>query len=233
MHLGTLSCKAEQLLRFLKHHDCETLFLVGDIIDGWRLKQHWYWPSAHDDVLAKVMSKARDGTRVIFIPGNHDDFARRFTGVTLGNLQIEYDWVHETADGRCLLVLHGDKFDSLIHNHRWLGLLATRAHAWFSLIDAPLNLLRALLKLPGWSLSSYLKEHARSRQGLRSTLIDLLLAEAKARGLDGVVCGHVHHAEIVTRESLVYCNDGDWVKSCSALVETFEGELEILYFTEN
>lgn len=228
LHLGTFACKTKKLLKFLKQNDCDTLYLVGDIVDGWRLKQHWYWPQDHNDVIQEIMRKAKSGTNVIYVPGNHDEFARNFVGAQFGNLRVEQDWVHVTADGRQLLVTHGDKFDALLQNHRWLGLLGTRAYAWVSLLDIPIDRFRALLNLPGWSLSSYLKEHARDGQSLRNKLRDALLSEAKARGLDGVICGHVHHPEMIEIDSLLYCNDGDWVKNCSALVETAAGQLQII-----
>ncbi len=228
LHLGTSACKAEKLLKFLKRHDCETFFLVGDIIDGWRLKQSWNWPQSHNDVVQEIMRKAKAGTNVIYVPGNHDEFARTFAGTEFGQIHIEHDWVHVTVDGRKLLVTHGDQYDRLIQNHRWLGMLGTRAYAWLSILDVPINRLCERLKVPGWSLASYVKEHARDGQILRNRLRDALLLEASDRGLDGVICGHVHHPEIVEIDSLIYCNDGDWVKNCSALVETFAGRLEII-----
>ncbi|QPF72977.1 UDP-2,3-diacylglucosamine diphosphatase [Roseateles sp. DAIF2] len=228
LHLGTPGCQAQALLEFLRQVECEQLFLVGDIIDGWQLRRSWYWPQAHNDVVQKLLRKARKGCRVIFIPGNHDEFARRYLDHSFGGIEVAEDWLHVTADGRRLWITHGDLFDGVVQCARWLALLGDQAYEFTLKLNRWLNSARARLGLPYWSLSKYLKLKVKRAVSYVSDFETALAREAKKRGADGVVCGHIHHAELREIEGVLYANDGDWVESLTALVEHADGRLEIL-----
>jgi UDP-2,3-diacylglucosamine pyrophosphatase LpxH len=232
IHLGTRGCKAEFLLDFLKFTESDTLYLVGDIVDGWRLKRSWYWTQSHNDVIQKVLRKARKGTKVIYVPGNHDEALRDFEGVVLGGIQVMGEHIHETADGKKLLILHGDQFDAIVKYARWLALLGDWAYGWCLALNHWFNFARRKLGYPYWSLSAYLKNKVKNAVEFVSSYERAVVAAAKKRGADGVVCGHIHKAEMTMIDGVLYCNDGDWVESCSALVEHPSGRLEILYWTE-
>jgi len=228
LHLGTPGCRAEALLDFLKHVECETLFLVGDIVDGWQLRRSWYWPQSHNDVVQKLLRKARKGTRVIFIPGNHDEFARRYVEHEFGGIEVVDEWIHTTADGRRLWVTHGDLFDGVIQCARWLAHVGDSLYGFTLRLNRHLNSLRARMGLPYWSLSKYLKLKVKRAVTYVSDFEAAVAREARRRGVDGVVCGHIHHAEIRHIDGVLYCNDGDWVESLTALVEHADGRLEIV-----
>jgi UDP-2,3-diacylglucosamine pyrophosphatase LpxH len=228
LHLGTPGCQALALLDFLREVECETLYLVGDIIDGWQLRRSWYWPQAHNDVIQKLMRKARKGTRVVFVPGNHDEFARRYVAHNFGGIDVVEDAMHNTADGRRLWITHGDYFDGVIQCARWLAYLGDQAYEFTLKVNRFLNLARGRLGLPYWSLSRYLKFKVKRAISYVNDFEVAVAREAKKRGADGVVCGHIHHAEIRVVEGVLYCNDGDWVESLTALVEHHDGRLEIL-----
>jgi UDP-2,3-diacylglucosamine pyrophosphatase LpxH len=232
IHLGTRGCKAEFLLDFLRQTESEYLYLVGDIVDGWRLKRSWYWAQSHNDVIQKVLRKARKGTKVIYIPGNHDEWLRDYTQLQLGGVLLLDEVVHETADGRTLLVLHGDAFDGVVRYARWLALLGDWAYAAVLQLNHHYNLLRRRFGYPYWSLSAYLKGRVKNAVEFVSNFADAIVAEALKRGVDGVVCGHIHQAEIRDMGGVLYCNDGDWVESCTALVEHVDGRLEIIRWIE-
>lgn len=233
LHLGTPGCQAQALLDFLKHTECETLFLVGDIIDGWQLRRQWYWPQAHNDVVQKLLRKARKGTRVIFIPGNHDEFARRYVLLNFGGVAVAEDWVHETADGRALWVIHGDLFDGVIQCAKWLAHVGDSLYEFTLKLNRHLNTLRARLGLPYWSLSKYLKLKVKRAVSYVGDFENAVAREARKRGLHGVVCGHIHHAELRDIDGILYANDGDWVESLSALAEHADGRLEILHWAQH
>jgi UDP-2,3-diacylglucosamine pyrophosphatase LpxH len=228
LHLGTPGCQADALLAFLRHVECETLFLVGDIIDGWQLRRQWYWPQAHNDVIQKLLRKARKGTRVILIPGNHDEFARKYLGHNFGGVDVLQDHIHETADGRRLWVTHGDLFDGVIQCAKWLAYVGDWFYELILRWNSQLNSMRARLGLPYWSLSRYLKLKVKRAVSYVSDFESAVAREARARGVQGVVCGHIHHAEMRTIDGVLYCNDGDWVESLTALVEHPDGRLEII-----
>jgi UDP-2,3-diacylglucosamine pyrophosphatase LpxH len=230
-HLGTRGCKAELLADFLTHNDCQTLFLVGDIVDGWRLKKNWYWSPSHSSVLNAILRKVAEGTRVIYVPGNHDEVFRDYCGVSLAGVELRLETVHETADGRALLVVHGDHFDSIVTYARWLAHLGDYAYALALILNDGFNAIRRRLGLPYWSLSAYLKHKVKNAASFISDFEHALAREAKRRGFDGVVAGHIHHAETKMIDGVLYCNDGDWVESCSALVEDARGRLEIVRWT--
>ena len=230
LHLGTPGCQAEALLDFLKSTECETLYLVGDIIDGWQLRRSWYWPQAHNDVLQKLLRKVRKGTRVIFIPGNHDEFARTYLDHSFGGIEVAEEWIHVTADGRRLWVTHGDLFDGVIQCARWLAHVGDNAYELTLKLNRHLNRWRARMGLPYWSLSSYLKLKVKRAVNYVSDFEVAVAREARKRGVQGVVCGHIHHAEMREIDGILYANDGDWVEGLTALVEHDDGRLEILHW---
>jgi UDP-2,3-diacylglucosamine pyrophosphatase LpxH len=232
LHLGTPGCQAVALLDFLRCVECETLYLVGDIIDGWQLRRQWYWPQAHNDVVQKLLRKARKGTRVIFVPGNHDEFARKYLDHNFGGVDVVEEHVHVTADGRRLWVIHGDLFDGVVQCARWLAYLGDSLYEFTLKVNRHFNSLRARLGLPYWSLSRYLKLKVKRAVSYLDDFEQAVAREARHRGLQGVVCGHIHHAEIRTIDGVLYCNDGDWVESLTALVEHADGRLEILDWTQ-
>jgi UDP-2,3-diacylglucosamine pyrophosphatase LpxH len=230
LHLGTSGCQARALLDFLKHHPSETLYLVGDIIDGWQLRRKWYWPQSHNDVVQKLLRRARKGCRVVLVPGNHDEFARQFDGHHFGGIEVCNEAVHKTADGRRLWVVHGDHFDGVIQCAKWLAYLGDNAYTWLLHANRHFNSLRARLGLPYWSLSQYLKHKVKSALNYVNDFERAVAGEARSRGYDGVVCGHIHRPEMRCIDGTLYCNDGDWVESRSALVEHLDGRLELVHW---
>ncbi|HXT01131.1 MAG TPA: UDP-2,3-diacylglucosamine diphosphatase [Elusimicrobiota bacterium] len=233
IHLGTRDCKSAFLLEFLKHNESDTLYLVGDIIDGWRLKTSWhYWDQRQNDVVQKILRKARRGARVILVPGNHDEAFRDFGGMHFGGVEVALEAVHETAAGKRLLVVHGDQFDGIVRHAKALALLGTWAYDVALRVNHWFNLGRRLIGLPYWSLSACLKHKVKNAVEFIAKFEDEMIAETKRRGLDGVICGHIHHAEIRESGGVLYCNDGDWVESCTALAEDFEGRLSIMRWAD-
>jgi UDP-2,3-diacylglucosamine pyrophosphatase LpxH len=228
IHLGTRGCKAEFLLDFLKHSESEFLYLVGDIIDCWRLRRSWYWHQSHNDVVQKLLRKARKGTKVIYVPGNHDEPLRDYTEMQFGGVTLLEEAIHVTADGQRFLVLHGDKFDGIVKYARWLAILGDRAYNLLLAVNHWYNLWRRRFGYPYWSLSAYLKRRVKDAVRYIDDFESAVAEEARRRGVDGVICGHIHKAEIRRFDSVLYCNDGDWVESCTALVEHPDGRLEIL-----
>ena len=228
IHLGTASCQAERLLEFLRHTDSHDLYLVGDIIDGWQLKRRWFWQQSHNDVIQKVLRKARKGTRVTYIAGNHDEAMRQFLGLAFGGIEIRDEAVHETADGRRLLVTHGDLFDAVVQGAKWLAHLGDFLYLLTLKLNRAFNHARARIGLPYWSLAQFLKHRVKNAVSYIGNFEEALAAEARRRHFDGVVCGHIHKAEIRDIGGILYCNDGDWVESLTALVELDNGELRII-----
>lgn len=228
IHLGTRGCKAELLLDFLRKNSCETLFLVGDIVDGWQLKRRWFWPQAHSEVVHEILRKVDQGTHVIFVPGNHDEFLRGFCGRNYAGIDVVRETVHETADGKRMLILHGDQFDGVIEFAKWLAHLGSWAYDKVLAANEVLHTLRRALGLPYWSLSNYLKHAVKNAVEYVCRFEDVVARAAESRGLDGVICGHIHQAAIKRIGNVLYHNDGDWVESCTALVEDASGHLEIV-----
>ncbi len=228
LHLGTPGCQADALLDFLRHLECDTLYLVGDIIDGWQLRRQWYWPQAHNDVVQKLLRKARKGTHVVFVPGNHDEFARKYLHLNFGGVDVVEEAMHTTANGQRLWVTHGDLFDGVVQCARWLAYLGDWAYEGTLKLNRWLNSVRASLGLPYWSLSKYAKLKVKRAVSYVGDFEAAVAREARARGADGVVCGHIHHAELRTIDGVLYANDGDWVESLTALVEHADGRLEII-----
>lgn len=231
-HLGTRGCKAELLLDFLQHNDCDLLYLVGDIVDGWRLTRSWFWHRSHNAVIDEILRKVQGGTRVIYIPGNHDEAFRGYVGLSFAGIELAGDAIHETADGKRLLVLHGDHFDGIVTYARWLALLGDWAYALALRLNDVVATVRRLLGLPYWSLSRWLKGRVKDAVEYIDRFEAAIVLEAQRREVDGVVCGHIHKAEIRQVGAILYCNDGDWVESCTALTEDEAGELRIVTWTE-
>lgn len=229
VHLGTRQCDAGALLAFLETHDSDYLYLVGDIIDFWSLRRQPHWPQPHSDVIRKVLSKARAGTIVTLIPGNHDEYLRRFSDLHLGNIMITREAVHRTADGRLLLILHGDDFDSVTRCHRWIVWLGGVGCDVLLSLNRWFNASRRLLGFGYWSLSSYLKDCLKPVVDFVTAFENALAHEAARRGLAGVVCGHIHRPALRRIGPTVYANCGDWVENGTAIVEHVGGELELVF----
>ena len=232
VHLGTRGCNAEMLIDFLDHVDSETMYLVGDIIDGWRLKKKLYWPDAHNDIVWRILKRAKRGTRIVYIPGNHDEMFRQFAGLQFGGVEVRRQAMHETADGRRLLVLHGDEFDAIMLSHRWLAYLGDVAYHLAMAANRWVNGYRRLFGMPYWSLSKHAKHKVKTSVEFISNFEEIVAKEAGARGVDGVIAGHIHTAEIREFDGVTYYNDGDWVEGCTALVEHFDGRMEILHWAD-
>lgn len=232
VHLGTRGCNAEMLVDFLDRVDSEQLYLVGDIVDGWRLKKRFYWPASHNDVVWRIMKRAKRGTRVTYIPGNHDEVFRQFAGMDFGGVKIRRKAIHTTADGRRLLVLHGDEFDAITLAHRWIAFIGDSAYTALMAVNQWLNVARRLLGLPYWSLSKHAKAKVKNAVAFISHFEEVVAHAAGSRGVDGVICGHIHTAEIRQIGDVAYYNDGDWVEGCTALVEHFDGRMELLHWAD-
>jgi len=230
VHLGTQGCKAEHLVDFLKHTECEQLYLVGDIVDGWKLKSSWYWPQEHTNVVRKILTKAKRDTQVIYITGNHDEFLRKFVDYRLevGNIRLANEAIHVTADGRRLLVTHGDFFDVITRYHKWIAMAGDALYENTMRFNYWFNRARSLLGMRYWSLSAFAKQHVKTAVSVVSTFEDSLAHECRRRKLDGVVCGHIHHAEARKIDGVDYYNCGDWVESCTALAEDQNGNITVL-----
>ena len=230
VHLGTPGCQANYLLDFLRTHESDTLYLVGDILDGWHLKKGWYWPQTHNDVVQKILRKGRKGTRVVFIPGNHDESVRQFIGLSFGEIEVKEDDIHTLANGKRMWITHGDLFDGVMQHARWLAYVGDSAYTVILKLNRWFNAIRVRMGLPYWSLSQYLKHHVKNAVNFISAFEHVMTEEAKRRQCDGVVCGHIHKAEIRDINGILYANDGDWVESLTALVEDFDGNLEIVHW---
>jgi UDP-2,3-diacylglucosamine pyrophosphatase LpxH len=228
VHLGTPGCKAAHLLDFLRHYESEYLYLVGDILDGWALRSRFYWHQTHNDVIQKVLRRARKGAHVTYVPGNHDEIARQFCGLRFGDVAISEEAVHTLLDGRRLWVVHGDLADGVIRHVKWLAHVGDRLYDWLLWANRHFNVVRAKLGFGYWSLSQYLKHKVKNAVSFISDFEHVLVREARRRGFDGVVCGHIHKAQIHTIDGLLYCNSGDWVESLTAIVETLDGQLQIV-----
>jgi len=229
-HLGTRGCRCDFLADFLRRGSAENLFLVGDIIDGWRLRKSWYWDENHDDVLRQILRHARSGTKVTYIPGNHDEMFRSWlpAGVDISGIRLVKEAEHVTADGKRLLIVHGDEFDNVVRYARFLALLGDWAYTTALIANRWFNVARRHLGLPYWSLSAWLKRQVKEAVKAVDRFESALAAEARRRGFDGVVCGHIHHAEMREVDGIMYMNDGDWVESCTALVEHHDGRMELI-----
>ena len=232
VHLGSKGCQAHLLLDFLKHNRADTIYLVGDIIDGWRLKKNWYWPQEHNDVVQKLLHASRKGTKVVYLPGNHDEFLRDYLGTQFGDVVVEDQMIHETADQRRFLVIHGDQFDVVVRHHKWLAILGDNAYVFAIKVNTILNKVRRKLGLSYWSLSAWAKMKVKSAVNFVGEFEKALCVEAERNNVDGVICGHIHHAVMHSDYGIEYVNTGDWVESCTAVGELEDGTLEIINWTE-
>jgi len=235
VHLGTKDCQAGKLNNFLKHNTCDTLYLVGDIIDAWRIQQNkWRWKQSHTNVVRRVLGHAKRGTRVVYIAGNHDEFLRPMIpyGFSFGLIEIHNQIEHIGADGRHYLVTHGDLFDGITRLAPWLSFFGDKAYDFVLMLNSKFNWLRHKMGFGYWSLSKYLKHRVKKAVDFMFKFEQNLAGYCKKRGFDGVICGHIHHAEIKEIDGVIYMNDGDWVESCTALVEHWNGRWEILTWTK-
>jgi UDP-2,3-diacylglucosamine pyrophosphatase LpxH len=228
IHLGSRGCRADLLLEFLRAIEVDTLFLVGDVVDFWAMRKSFYWPQEHNNVVRTILGKAKAGTRVVYVPGNHDEDLRAFVGSAFGNLEISQEHVHVTAQGKKLLVIHGDEFDGVVKCSPWLARLGATMYDFTLGLNRHFNVVRRWLGFPYWSLAGYLKHKVKNAVQYISSFEKAVAYEARRRGVDGVVCGHIHRAEITQIDGVLYCNDGDWVESCTALIEDMNGRLSIL-----
>jgi UDP-2,3-diacylglucosamine pyrophosphatase LpxH len=232
LHLGTRGCQADYVLDFLKHYDVDTIYLVGDIIDGWRLKTGWYWPQAHNDVVQKLLKRAHKGVRIIYIPGNHDEFMRAYIGHNFGGIEIEESAIHEGLDGKRYLVIHGDHFDMVVRHAPWLAHVGDGAYTLALNINTVVNMVRRRLGLAYWSLSAWAKMKVKTAVNHIGRFEELLSHEAARRDVQGVICGHIHRAAMHDDFGVRYMNTGDWVESCTALVEHLDGRFEIVHWVD-
>ena len=228
LHLGSKAAKADFLIDFLRHHEAETIVLVGDIVDGWRLKRNWYWPQAFNDVTQKFLRKARKGTRIIYIPGNHDEFLRDFPGTHFGGVEVADRIIHEAADGRRYLVLHGDEFDVVVRHARVVAYLGDWAYDAAIAINVVFAAVRRRLGLPYWSFSSWAKQQVKTAVNFIGEFQKVVVEEARRNDADGVICGHIHHAVITEIDGIRYIKSGDWVESCTAIAEHHDGGMELI-----
>jgi len=228
IHLGTRGCQAELLLDFLRHNDAETIYLIGDIVDGWRLKSGWYWPQAHNDVLQKLLRKVRKGARMIYVPGNHDEFARDYIGMVFGGVEVADHAYHMTADKKRLLIVHGDQFDIVVQHARWLAWLGDWAYTLALWLNLGFNKIRRRLGFPYWSFSAWAKLKVKNAVNFIGAIETALAEAARRHHANGVVCGHIHHAVIRDIDGITYINTGDFVESCTAVAEHEDGRLEVL-----
>ncbi|WP_018063665.1 UDP-2,3-diacylglucosamine diphosphatase [Martelella mediterranea] len=228
VHLGSKAAKADFLLDFMRHHEADTIVLVGDIIDGWRLKRNWYWPQVFNDVIQKMLRKARKGTRIIYIPGNHDEFLRNFPGTHFGGVEVAERMIFEAGDGKKYLVIHGDEFDVVVRHARVVAYLGDWAYDAAIAINQVLAFFRRKLGLPYWSFSAWAKLQVKHAVNFIGEFQRVVVEEARRNEVDGVICGHIHHAVIEDMDGIRYINTGDWVESCTAVAEHFDGTFELI-----
>jgi UDP-2,3-diacylglucosamine pyrophosphatase LpxH len=229
LHIGSTQCQADVLLDFLKHNESERLYMVGDIIDFWALSKRMYWPRAHNTVIQKILRKARHGTQVIYIPGNHDDNVRDYDDYVFGDIVVKNRYVHETADGKRLLVVHGDEYDTIAQNQEWLAKLGGLGYDWLVELNRGLRPIRRMLGFRSqFSLAAYIKFKVKNVVKFMSDYENSLVHSLRNQQVDGVVCGHIHHAEIKDIQGFLYINTGDFVESCTAIAEHHDGRLELI-----
>jgi UDP-2,3-diacylglucosamine pyrophosphatase LpxH len=234
IHLGTRGCQADRLLNFLREYESDNLYLIGDIIDFWAMGRSIYWTSAQNTVVQKILRRARHGEKVVFIPGNHDESLREYDGTTFGDILIAREWQHETTDGKRLLLIHGDQFDQVIRHHRWVAILGDKAYDILVRINEWLSWFRRSFRMSGyWSLAGYAKRKVKSAVTFIFDFEESVIHAVRNRGLDGVVCGHIHSATIKVVDGLMYLNCGDWVDSCTAIIEHIDGQLELIEWIDD
>jgi UDP-2,3-diacylglucosamine pyrophosphatase LpxH len=233
IHLGFKDCRADYLLNFLNSVECETLYLVGDVVDLWALKRTFHWPASHYDVVRALFAKASEGTRVVYIPGNHDEPMRDYVGHILGPIEIKREAIHTTVSGKRLLMFHGDCLDEHILLSKWENLIGDAAYDFLLFLNRWANFFRRRFGRNYWSLATYIKQRIPNARQVITVFEDAAVKEAARRGLDGVICGHIHQPALKKIKGLLYCNDGDWIENCTLLGETHEGNLELVQWTEH
>jgi len=229
-HLGTRGSKANELLSFFKDLECENLFLVGDIFDGWRLQKGWYWPQEHSTVIQKILRMARKGTKVYYIPGNHDEFMRQFLEHSFGTVELHNEMIYKSISGKKYIVIHGDKFDLVTMNMKWLSHIGDWAYTALLNINTALHWIRSYFRLPYWSLSKWAKGKVKEAVNFIGNYENSLSNYARIKHVDGIICGHIHQANISVINDIEYMNCGDWVESCTALVEHEDGMFELIHW---
>jgi UDP-2,3-diacylglucosamine pyrophosphatase LpxH len=228
LHLGARGCQADALLDFLRHHEADTIYLVGDIVDGWALRSNWYWPQSHNDVVQKLLRQGRKGARIVYVPGNHDEFLRGYYGTHFGGIEVVENAIHLGADAKRYLVTHGDQFDLIVTQARWLALLGDKAYDFAIAANRVFNDVRRVFGFGYWSLSQWAKLKVKNAVAYIGEYERALVEDAKRHGAHGIICGHIHHAAIHDGLGITYVNCGDWVESCTAIAEHHDGRLEIL-----
>ncbi|WP_193141603.1 UDP-2,3-diacylglucosamine diphosphatase [Meridianimarinicoccus sp. MJW13] len=228
IHLGTRGCQADMLLDFLRRHDADRIVLVGDIFDGWRLRRGWHWPQSHNNVIEALLAKAHAGVPITYIPGNHDEIMRNYVGTHFGGIEVKITHEHLTADGRRFLVTHGDQYDVVVVNAKWLAHLGDRAYKFVLGANTWLNRVRRLWGGQYWSLSNWAKQTVKRAVNFIGEYESVLADEAVRGGYDGIICGHIHKAELTQVGGVEYLNCGDWVESCTAIVERPDGTLKLI-----
>ena len=233
IHLGTRACQADQLLSFLRHHQAEQIYLVGDIVDFWSLSRGIYWPELHNTFVQKILKRARHDVRVVFVPGNHDEALREYAGTDFGDIHVMRETTHVGADGRRYLVMHGDEFDQITRYHRWLAVAGDMGYNFLVRVNVLLSWCRRKLRKPGyWSLAGYAKQRIKGALEFIYGFEEAVAHQARIRQLDGVICGHIHSAVIKDIDGVTYINCGDWVDSCTAIIEHFDGRMELVYWND-
>jgi UDP-2,3-diacylglucosamine pyrophosphatase LpxH len=233
IHLGTKHAQVDALLDFLREIDCRYLYLVGDFIDGWQLKSKWHWQDSYNVLIQKLLRKSRKETQIIYLTGNHDEFIEQFLNVNFGSVMFAREVIHTAADGKRYLVLHGHQFDGIMLFNRLLDRIGTRLYDWILDFNLYYNRVRRRLGFGYWSVAAYLKYKAKAAVKYVSDYEDAIVQAARKHNVQGVICGHIHRAEIKKVGEIVYMNSGDWVESCTALVEDFDGKIELIHFHEN
>ena len=232
VHLGFRGCQANFLLDFLRTVETEYLYLVGDIIDVWSMKKNVFWPQEHNNVIRTILGKAKHGTKVVYIPGNHDEVFRDYHGMQFGNLKIQNKAIHTGANGRRYLIMHGDEFDSVVKCSPLLAMVGNVAYDWLLWSNRYVNYIRRAFGRPYWSLAAYLKHKVKNAVNYISNFEHAIARAAEKEEVDAIVCGHIHRAEVSRINGVLYCNDGDWVESCSALGERHDGSLHLIHWTD-
>lgn len=231
LHIGSTQCQADVLLDFLKHNESETLYLVGDIIDFWALSKKMYWPREHNTVIQKILRKARHGTQVIYVPGNHDENVRDYHDYVFGDIVVQTSAVHTAANGKRFLVVHGDEYDVIARHHQWIAKLGSVGYDSLIALNRCLRPIRRALGLDGrFSLAAFVKYKVKNVVQFISDYEENIVRTLRHEGLDGVICGHIHHAEIKPIDDFLYVNTGDFVESCTAIVEHYDGQLELIHW---
>lgn len=231
VHLGTRTSRAHALLDFLRTVEADTFYLVGDIVDFWRIRRGPHWPQTHNDVFQKLLRKVRKGSRIVYIPGNHDEGLRDFCGMHFGGIEVHRTFIHATATGRRYIIMHGDEFDIVVRNARWLAFLGDRGYEAALWLNNPLNWIRRYLGLGYWSFSAYLKHRVKKAVAFIGAYEEAVAGEARRQAVDGIICGHIHYAADRRLGDVHYLNCGDWVESCTAIVESRDGELRLIHWT--